>query len=137
MANEVGNLVVKVGMDTMGFQEGMTTLNRQLRLARSEVGLASSQLRNFGTSTDGLRLKSSALSRQVEIQRQRVEALSKAHAQSVKEKGADAAATQELEKRLNWAKADLLDYETALEEVNKEIERQSSSWYTLYPTTFR
>jgi len=53
VANEVGNLVVKVGMDTMGFQEGMTTLNRQLRLARSEVGLASSQLRNFGTSTDG------------------------------------------------------------------------------------
>ena len=80
---------------------------------------------------DRLELKSDTLTKQTDLQRQKVAALEAAHQRSVQTKGADAKATQDLEIKLNRARTRLVNMEQDLESVNREIQTQSSNWYKL------
>ncbi|WP_205628727.1 hypothetical protein, partial [Acinetobacter baumannii] len=64
----------------------------------------------------------------MDIQRQKIDALQRAHAQSAEAKGRDAKATQELEVKLNKAKAQLSQMGNELNKVNNQIQKQSSVW---------
>ena len=131
MAREIGNLNVVVGLDSTGFQNGIGQLNRELKKVQSEFRLASTELGKHGTALDGLRVKSGSLTKQTDLQRQKVAALEAAHQKSVETKGQDAKATQELETKLNNAKTKLSQMEQELQSVNQEIKLQSSGWYQL------
>ena len=134
MAKEIGNLNVVVGLDATGFQNGIGNLNREMKKVQSEFRLASTEMGKGGKSLDSLKLKSDSLTKQVELQRQKVAALSSAHQNSVETKGEDAKATQELEIKLNKAKTQLSSMEQNLKRTNQEIELQSSSFYNLGKT---
>src|SRR5690606_10282379 len=97
----------------------------------SQFKASTAALGDHGKGLEGLKLKSDSLTKQTDIQKQRVEALDAAHKKSVETKGQDAKATQDLEIKLNNAKAKLSSMEQDLKNVNKEIETQSSSWYKL------
>jgi len=129
MATEVGNLVARVSMDQTGFQQGISKLNRELKVVQSEFKASSAQLGNWGKGTDGLKAKADSLSKQLELQRQRVQALEGAYKKSAETKGADAKATQNLEIRLNKAKAEMAGVENELKKTTTELEKQSSAWY--------
>ncbi len=129
MATEIGNMVAKVSMDQTGFQQGITKLNRELKIVRSEFKASSAQLGDFGKSTEGLKLKTDSLTKQFDLQKQRVQALEGAYKKSVETKGADAKATQNLAIRLNGAKAQLAETERELKKTTAELEKQSSAWY--------
>lgn len=131
MAREIGNLNVRIGLDSSGFQNGISNLNREMKVVESQFKASTAALGEHGKGLEGLKLKSDSLTKQTEIQKQRVEALEAAHKKSVESKGQDAKATQELEIKLNNAKAQLSSMEQDLKKVNKEIEAQSSSWYKL------
>lgn len=131
MASEIGQLNVRVGLDSTGFQNGISSLNREMKKVQSEFKLASAEMGRHGKELDRLRLKSDTLTKQTDLQRQKVAALEAAHQRSVQTKGADAKATQELEIRLNQARTRLVRMEQDLESVNREIETQSSTWYKL------
>jgi len=128
---EIGKLNVVVNLDSTGFQNGISQLNRQMKLVQSEFQLATAKLGNFGSSTDKLKLQADALTKQIEIQRQKVAALEAAYQQSVQTKGADAKATQDLAIRLNKAQAQLATMENELKKTTAELERQTSMWYKL------
>lgn len=122
MANEeVGNLSVKVSMDSTGFQNGISSINRELKVVQSEFKAASAQLGGFGNSTDQLKLKSDSLTKQIELQKQKVEALDKAFQASAEKKGLDAKATQDLQIKLNGAKTALANMDTELNKTNQEL----------------
>lgn len=131
MAREIGSLNVRIGLDSSGFQNGISSLNREMKVVQSQFKASTAALSDHGKGLDGLRLKSDSLTRQTEIQKQRVEALQAAHQRSVETKGADARATQNLEVRLNNARAQLSNMSQDLSDVNREIEVQSSSWHRL------
>ncbi|AEI39790.1 phage tail tape measure protein [Paenibacillus mucilaginosus] len=131
---EAGSVVVKVGMDGTGFQNGISNINRQLRLVQSEFAAASAKLGDFGNSAEGLKLQSDALSKQMSLQQQKVDALQKAYEKAAESKGKDAKATQELEIKLNKAKEELAKTEKKLESVNEEIEKQANRWSKLEGT---
>ncbi|AGN70604.1 phage tail tape measure protein [Paenibacillus caseinilyticus] len=131
---EAGSVVVKVGMDGTGFQNGISNINRQLRLIQSEFAAASAKLGDFGNSAEGLKLQSDALSKQMSLQQQKVDALQKAYEKAAESKGKDAKATQELEIKLNKAKEELTKTEKKLESVNEEIEKQNNRWNKLSNT---
>lgn len=131
LAREIGSLNVKIGLDSSGFQNGIASLNRELRVLDSQFKASTAALGEHGKGLEGLKLKSDSLTKQTDIQKQRVEALDAAHKKSVETKGQDAKATQDLEIKLNNAKAKLSSMEQDLKNVNKEIETQSSSWYKL------
>jgi glycerate kinase len=131
MASEIGQLNVRVGLDSTGFQNGISSLNREMKKVQSEFKLASAEMGKHGKELDSLRLKSDNLTKQTDLQRQKVAALEAAHQRSVQTKGADAKATQDLEIKLNRARTRLVNMEQDLESVNREIETQSSNWYKL------
>lgn len=131
MAKEIGKLNVVVGLDSTGFQNGINSLNREMKKVQSEFKLASAEMGRHGKGLDSLKLKSDSLTKQTELQRQKVKALEEAHQKSVETKGKDAKATQDLEIKLNKAKAQLAYMEQDLKKVNQEIELQSSGFYKL------
>lgn len=126
---EVGNLSVKVSMDMTGFQNGVSSLNRQMRVVQSEFQAAAAGLDNFEDSAEGLKLKVDNLTKQIDLHRQKVAALEAAYTKSAETKGADAKATQELEIKLNKAKAALADVEKNLKDTSAELEKQTNSWH--------
>ena len=131
VAREIGQLNVRIGLDSTGFQNGIGKLNQEMKKVQSEFKLASAELGKHGSELDKLRTKSDSLTKQKELQRQKVEALEKAHQRSVETKGKDAKATGDLEIKLNQARTRLVQMEQDLSNVNREIEVQSSGWYKL------
>jgi phage-related minor tail protein len=128
MAEKIGSLAVKIGLDSSGFQNGIGDINRQLKVLDSGFKANTASLGANGKGVDGLKLKSENLASSMVLQKQKVTALEEAHKKSVETKGKDAKATQELEIKLNGAKAALSNMGTTLDAANKQIEVQSSGW---------
>lgn len=128
MAEEIGSLAVKIGLDSSGFQNGVSSINRQLKVLDSEFKANTAALGANSKGIDGLKVKSESLAKAMELQRQRVVALEGAYQKSVESKGKDAKATQDLEIKLNNARAALSKTETALSQTNKELDQQTDKW---------
>lgn len=131
MARDANTIVARVGLDDRGFQEGVTKIQRGLKVVQSEFAAASSKLGDFGKSTEGLKLKSETLNKQVELQKDKVAALNKAFQESVEKKGEDAKATENLKVKLNYAIAELNNMQRELKETTNELNTKSSAWYKL------
>jgi hypothetical protein len=131
VAEELGSLAVKIGLDSSGFQNGISSINRNLRVLDSEFKANTAALGENAKGLDGLKLKSESLSKQMELQKQKVSVLQEAYTKSAQTKGKDSEATQALEIKLNKAKQALSQMETELSKANKEIETQSSKWTSL------
>jgi len=131
MARSNNAVVARIGLDDRGFQEGVTRINRSLKVVKSEFAAASSKLGDFEKSTEGLKLKADSLNKQMELQKAKVAALTRSYQESVEKKGADAKATENLRIRLNYAIAEMNKMENELNEVNREIEVQSSGFTKL------
>lgn len=127
---EVAGLVAKLSIDDSDLEQSMASLNRQMRIAKSEFQAAGAGLDGFGKGTDGLKNKSQGLTKQLDIQAKRVAKLQEEHAKSVEEKGKDAVATQKLETQLNKSVAEYNKLHGELQRVNKELAVQSSTWTT-------
>lgn len=131
MASGTNTVVARIGLDDSGFQEGVSKIQRSLKVVQSEFAAASAKLGDFGKSTEGLKLKADSLNRQMELQRDKVAALTRSYQDSVDKKGADAKATENLRIKLNYATAELGKMQQELKETTKELNLKSSAWYKL------
>ncbi len=52
MSRDIGQLNVKVGLDSTGFQSGVTNLNREMKRVQSQFRLASSEIGKHGSELD-------------------------------------------------------------------------------------
>jgi TP901 family phage tail tape measure protein len=124
---EVAGLVTKLSVDDAQLEQDMASLTRQMNVVKSEFQKSSAGLDQFGKGTEGLKNKSNALTKQLELQGVRVAKLQQEHAKAVKEKGADAKETQNLEIRLNKAAAEYNKIHGELQRTNIELAKQSST----------
>lgn len=124
-------VVARVGLDDRGFQEGISKIQRSLKLVQSEFAAASSKLGDFGKSTEGMRLKADSLNKQMDIQRIKVESLKKAYDESAATKGEDTKATENLKIKLNYAIQEMNNMENELTNLNEQIRVQSSGFTKL------
>lgn len=131
MATGGNTVVARVGLDDKGFQEGVSKIQRSLKVVQSEFAAASSKMGDFGKSTEGLKLKADSLNKQMELQKAKVAALTKSYQESVEKKGEDAKATENLKIKLNYAIAEMNRMEGELSEINEQIEVQSSGYTKL------
>lgn len=131
MAGGSNTVIARVGLDDNGFQEGISRIQRSLKVVQSEFAVASSKLGDFGKSTEGLRLKADTLNKQIELQKEKVAALNKSFQESVEKKGADAKATENLKIKLNYAISELNNMQRELKETTSELNTKSSAWYKL------
>nr|WP_254905162.1 phage tail tape measure protein [Clostridium tyrobutyricum] len=127
----MGSLAVKIGLDSSGFQNGISSINRNLRVLDSEFKANTAALGENGKGLEGLKLKSQSLSKQLELQKQKVSTLENVYTKSAETKGKDSKATQDLEIKLNKARQTLSQMENELSKTNKQIETQSSRWTSL------
>ena len=130
-AGGTNTVIARVGIDDNGFQQGVARIQRSLKVVQSEFVAASSRIGDFGKSTEGLRLKSDTLNRQLVLQNEKVAALTRSYEESVAQKGADAKATENLKIKLNYAIAELNNMQRELNETNTQLNTQSSNWYKL------
>jgi len=67
----------------------------------------------------------------MELQKDKVAALTKSYQESVEKKGADAKATENLKIKLNYANAELGKMQQELKATTEELKTKSSAWYKL------
>ncbi|MGJ7044653.1 phage tail tape measure protein [Thermoanaerobacterium thermosulfurigenes] len=128
MAEELGNLSVKISMDSTGFQQGISNISRSLRVVQSDMKAQLAQFSDNQKGLDALKVKYDGLSQQIDLQKQKIETLTQAYQKSVQDKGEDATATQNLVIKLNNARAELAKMENQLKETNDAIQKQNNIW---------
>lgn len=116
------NLSGKVGLDTTEFKTGITELNRQVRVIESGFRAASAGLGNWGKSASGLELRIEALTKEMGIQEQKVEATRREYERIAKEKGENSRAAQELQIKLNRENETLGKMQSELRQTNEKLD---------------
>lgn len=125
MAN-VDEMVVKWSMDSNSFNNSLTSINKSMNVLKSEFKATSSNLKNFGTSTDQLKNKQQYLTRAMELQKEKVKTLKEQYERQKQATGENSTATQNLAIKLNNAIKYYNDLEGELKETTNELEKQSS-----------
>ncbi|AJA49527.1 minor tail protein [Clostridium pasteurianum DSM 525 = ATCC 6013] len=124
MAEEsIQGLTVKVGLDDNLFTQGVAGLNKSMSVLKSEFNATSANLKNFGSNTDQLKAKAEYLSKSMELQKAKIDALKKAYEQSKSETGQFSDSTQTLAQKLNNAIASYSKTEGSLNKVNEALEK--------------
>jgi len=117
---------VKLSFDVSKFEEGIKKMDKNMRLLDSQIKASTSSFESFGRNTDSLKAKADGLSKKIEIQKDKVSALTEAYNNSVAEKGKDSDATRKLEIKLNNATTSLNKMKTELKLVNDQLKNQPS-----------
>ena len=131
MAETIGELLVKIGLDNTGFNQGMKELDQSLKLAKAEFQAAAAKIGDMGSTTDQLKLKVEYFNKQAEVQRQKVTALKDAYEKAAGSTEQDAAAVEKLQIKMLKAEKVLANMEHSLSKTVKELELQSSAWTKL------
>ncbi|MCS1351144.1 phage tail tape measure protein [Mechercharimyces sp. CAU 1602] len=126
MSQSFGGIHGEVSLDYRKFQQGVTAVNRNMRVLKSEFDAGSAKAKAFGGAQQQLKFKSKSLGKQIALQRQKVDMLTRAHEKYVREVGRDAKQTQQLEVQLNKSRASLSRMEGSLKKVNSDLAQHTS-----------
>lgn len=124
MAEDVGNLRVRLSMNSADFDRSIASMNRTLRAMGQEIRGLQNRGREWGSSIDGLRTKQEAYGRLLEAQKTKVRRLNEEYERAKREQGENATATQRLAEQLNRANAEMTRTERELNDINNELRRQ-------------
>ena len=131
MAKDIGDLIVKLSLDSTKFDDGIKRLESQMTKVQALFTSSTSGLTNFGKVVDSLQGSAKTLTQRLATQKQQVAQLEKAYQDSVRTKGADAAETQKLADKLEKAKTKVAATEKALTALNAQIKLNQNGWYQL------
>ncbi|WP_416729197.1 phage tail tape measure protein [Fictibacillus sp. JL2B1089] len=123
----IGTIKGDVKLDQSDFRQGVASINRELRVVKSEFEASSAKVKAFGRSQDEAKNQAVNLGRQIDLQRRKVELLQNAHDKYSKEIGANAKQTQNLAVELNKARAVLTNFEGSLNRANRQMDTQAQS----------
>jgi hypothetical protein len=121
MSDEVNNLSGKVGLDTTDYKAGVTELNRQIRVIESGFRASAAAMGDWDKSSQGLEMRTKALTQQIELQKQKISALSTEYEKVAAEKGADSRAAEELQIRINKQTETLGKMQSELSQSQKSL----------------
>ena len=128
MAETIGELLVKIGLDNTGFNQGMKELDQSLKLAKAEFQAAAAKMGDMSSAADQLKIKVDYLNKQAELQRQKVAALKDAYDKAAGSTEQDAAAVEKLQIKMLQAEKVLANMENSLKKTVKQLELQASAW---------
>ncbi|MGN7271123.1 phage tail tape measure protein [Bacillus licheniformis] len=127
MAQPIGNMIVKVGLDDTGFNRGIEGLKRQMRLANSEMKASGAVYKAAGNQSKFLQSQIEGLNNKYRIQARLVEEHRAKYNKLVREKGLDNRETQIQGRRLNDAIAVHQNLGNELQRVTKQFENTTNS----------
>jgi TP901 family phage tail tape measure protein len=128
MADEVGSLRVKLGLDTLDFSTGMATLSRNMQRIGAEFRNASVGLDKVRDAAKIAALRITELTGKIEVQKEIIDEISIGYenykAGSVK----SAKATEEWETRLIQAQTTLKKMEQELVDATAIVKKHENAW---------
>ena len=131
MAKELGDLIVRLSLDSSKFEDGLKRFEEQMIKVQGQFRSAATGLTDFDKVTAKLKTSAETLTERLSLQREKVAQLEKAYDASKIAKGADAEETQRLGQRLEEAKTKLSQTEQALKLVNEQVLLNQNGWYKL------
>ena len=131
MAKELGDLIVRLSLDSAKFEAGMSKFEKQMTLLQNQYKSSTTGVTDFDKVVSKLQESAGTLTERLALQKTKVESLEAAYQKSVEAKGADAEETQKLKEKLDAAKEKLEQTETALKTVNDQIANNQNGWYQL------
>jgi len=125
-------LSARFGADTTDFKTGISAISREIRVLESGFKASTAVLGDWTKSADGLEQRAKSLTDQIELQKEKVGALTVEYERIVEAKGKDSVAAQNALIDLNKQTAalgsmenELATTETALNEMGTESEDSS------------
>lgn len=114
---------VKLVANTSQFKSDMSAINREMRVVKTGMQAAAQETDKYGNKVQGSEGKIKGLSRQLELQRDRVKRLKEAHTDSARQTGKNSDETLKLETRLNRATAEMNKTEGQLKRTEHEMKQ--------------
>lgn len=128
MTTQIGSLAVSLSLDASNFNGSMAQVDRNLRGMGSELKAAKALGLDYGKSLDGLKSKKDILTRSVEASSIKLSEERKKYDELVASGKASEAQLERQAKKVNDAQAGYNRLTTELNEVDKALKIQSSSW---------
>lgn len=126
MAESIGELVVKLGMDSTLFERSTKELNQRMKTLKSEFQYTTEQAKLYGNTTDSLQAKATSLHKAIDTQKAKLEKLRDEYNRSKEETGENSVQTQKLAEQVNKAASELTVYERQLKETQTAISGQTT-----------
>lgn len=120
------NLSGKVSLDTTDYKAGVIELNRQIRVIESGFRASAAALGQWDKTASGLEMRNKALTSQIDLQKQKISALTTEYEKVVTEKGKDSKAAQELEIKINKQTESLGKMTVELEQTNNALDQMGN-----------
>jgi TP901 family phage tail tape measure protein len=114
---------VRLYSNSKEFNSEMNALAKQMRIVKSEFEAARTSVGVWGDALKQSEAKIQYLTKQIELQKQKVDQLKKAYEDAATKKGQDAAETQNLARRLNYATAELNKMQNELTQTNQKLDQ--------------
>lgn len=124
----IGNMTIKVDLDSTGFNKGMSGLNRQMKMVGSELASNLSVFDKTDKSVEKLRTRYDGLNKMQKIQEERVRQLKENYETLSEKTGENSAKTQAAASEYNKANAELNAMTKEVSDLGAEIERLESPW---------
>jgi predicted nucleic acid-binding Zn-ribbon protein len=94
-------LSARFGADTTDFKSGISAINRELRLVESEFRATASTMGDWANDATGLEARMEALNKQIDLQKEKVDALRVKHEQMATANGANSVEAQNAQIEFN------------------------------------
>jgi TP901 family phage tail tape measure protein len=131
MTTNIGSLAVSLSLDASKFNGSMAQVDRNLRVMGSELKATKALGSEYGKSLDGLKSKKDILSRTLETANIKLTETRKKYDELKNSGTANEAQLERQAKKVNDAQAQFNHLKTELDDVEKAIKIQSSSWTQL------
>lgn len=131
MAKELGDLIVRLSLDSSKFEDGLKRFESQMAKVQGQFKSATTGITDFDKVTAKLKTSADTLTERMGLQKEKVAQLEKAYEASKAAKGEDAEETQKLAQRLEEARGKLDQTEKALKLVNDQVKLNQNGWHQL------
>ncbi|MGG3798990.1 phage tail tape measure protein [Metabacillus fastidiosus] len=117
------DIKVRLYSNSNEFKNDMRSLSNQMKNVKSEFEASRTSVDKWGNEIKQSETKIQYLNRSMDLQRQKVEALRRAHADAAQKKGEDARETESLARRLNQATAEMNKMQNELTQTNQKLKQ--------------
>ncbi len=131
MAKELGDLIVRLSLDSSKFDDALSRLETQMTKVQTSFRSSSTGLTDFDKVVGQLKTSAETLTSRMQLQKEKVDQLEKSYEESKRVKGEDAEETKKLGERLEEARGKLAQTEQALGAVNSQIKLNQNGCYQL------
>lgn len=135
MSTVVDEMVIKWSIDDTNYTKGLNSIDKKMKLVKSEFGATDSQLQAFGSTIDKLKNKQEYLTKTLTLQENKCKSLKEAYEKTKKETGENSEASQKLATKLNNAvkyynklENELKQTTNKLQEEEKQLKKSESAW---------